>query len=942
MKKEILKLTGLTEAEFYNKFPTPDAFASAYPSYKNKLGGTPEAFPQIATADNFFSYGVPVPPTYYMHGGPTVYPQIQTDAQFFSPVYSNSNNAYANGGAAPTMDKGGPRKKKKQREAEDLAANRVYDKMILGYPTDAYDEFGNIDHTRAKYLAGMYENSGRDDWAKGLGIYDPGTYANWINNQLGRQAIMPLQKSFEGPYDLIGRTPNWQNLPNQINLQDYTTEDANPIIDYRTLTPSSKKDYLSGGPEVMGRGGSYMEAYPQAKKYPQGAVGGSAFYMMQDGGSSMQEPTKDQTFYTQKMNDFFDKLRQTSYKNLMNGIMNSEPDTTSATPELSMGRRGGMLSYQSNTSTGQTTTPAAAAAPATTTTQQPNFQMVTGQDGQSYLVGPNNQLYSPYKGNQSTTTNNQQQERVNYYPYMNNRGVYVGTGLDSVANFLIPNNQRERYRNIREQQGMGIGDLTPEQLEAIRSGSANIADINMEYRKTIVPWRKDNKLKSVNIRFKSPMPGQAQTAASNTTTNPASAATTTSTTDPASTTTTTPSSTTANPAASTASTAATTASTTSTTAPTSSTTSPAVTSSQQDVNAVVAKMQADARAKGMSNASFEGDYSDEDLMPADERAAIKNQQSAIDAEFQNYENYKKFRGIQERAGMTPDEYNYNQVYDYGSKAASPKGTVDYTPSQNSASSKAQTTTATRQLPSNTNSMDAATAQKKASMRNPNVNQAFIDAMTGQAAASGAPYRTPVGPVIEMNEQTGATYRLGGPYVLPMYQGMVGPGQVDEEAFGPYAAGLGEVPQEPMDPSMSPYGPYADGYRFEPEQDEFEIGFNVGRTKKAGVNPYLPAGLRMFADIRNRAIDDKNAKKYMGKMSRADQVFETFDQFRGDYAMNTPAGANFRPDQMVPVGYTGAGYKEAAPMAQQGGPMMFDVADLFFLTPQMLKKTRGRG
>lgn len=809
MKKEILKLTGLTEAEFYKMYPTPDAFASAYPGYKKKLGGLTEAFPQIATADNFFSYGVPVPPTYYMSGGP-VYPQIQTEAQFFSPVYSNSNNAYA-------------------------------------------------------------------------------------------------------------------------------------------------------------VGGSYMEAYPQAKVYPQGPLGGSAFYMMQDGGAPMEEPSKDQTFYTQKMNDFFDKLRQASYKNMMNGIINSEPDTTSAIPELSMGRRGGMLSYQSNTSTGQTTTPAAAAATTTTTTQQPNFQMVTGADGQSYLVGPNNQLYSPYKGNQTTTTNNQQQQRVNYYPYKNSNGVYVGTGLDSVANFLIPNNQRQQYRNIREQQGMGIGDLTPEQLEAIRSGSANIAEINYDTRRALFP---KNRLKSMNIKFRTPMPGQAPTTASNTSTNPASAATTTSTTNPASTTTTSPASTTTttNPSATTTST------TTSQAAPKDvelddgsyvtadeakakgytqnpngswSKASTPATSSQQNVNAVVAQMQADARAKGMANASFEGDYSDEDLLPADERAAIQNQQNAVDAEFQNYENYKKYRAIQERAGMTPDEYNYNQVYDYGTKqAVSPTATTK--PATSSAASTTPATTSVRKAPSNTNSMDPNVAKKKAGMQNPNtyINQDYINSVRNQArGANGLPPVNVTAPADTMDTTTwpgvyaapgtpkydgseNLPYRMGGPYVLPMYQGLVGPSQVDEEAFGPYAAGLGEAPQapqEPMDPSMSPYGPYADGYRFEPEQDEFEVGFDFGRTKKAGVNPYLPAMIRGAADYINNAREGKKANQYMQKMSRADQVFDTFDQDRGDYRINM---GDFRPDQLVPS-------------AQQGGPMMYDVADLFFLTPYMLKNTRGR-
>jgi hypothetical protein len=681
--------------------------------------------------------------------------------------------------------------------------------------------------------------------------------------------------------------------------------------------------------------------------------------MMQDGGQGMPEPQKDQTFYTQKMNSFFDKLRQASYKNLQSGIMNSEPDTTSAMPELSMGRRGGMLSYQGNTSTSQTTTPAAAAAaPAATT---PNFQTVTGADGQSYLVGPNNQLYSPYKGNQTTTTNTQQQV-YNPYPYRNRNGVYVGTGLDNVANFLIPNNQRERYRNITEQQGKGISNLSEDQLKAILSGSANVSEFDLKTRWALLP--KNRTVKSLNVKFRNPVTGQMQTAAvdpaSPAATSPATTTTTPSTTNPAT-------STTTNPAATTTSTTPT---ATTQAAPKdvelddgsyvtadeakakgytqnpngswSKASTAASTTPQQDVNAAVAQMQADARAKGMNILSSGNPESDEDLLPADERMKMQSEKDAIDEQFNNYDNYKKIRDMQIRQGKTPDQFDFNRNYDYGSKAASPKGTVDYTPKQNTAfSNKAQTTTATRQLPSNTNSMDAATAQKKASMRNPNVNQAFIDAMTGQAAASGAPYRTPVGPVIEMNEQTGATYRLGGPYVLPMYQGMVGPSQVDEEAFGPYAAGLGEAPQEPIDPSMSPYGPYADGYRFEPEQDEFEIGLDFGRTKTAGVNPYLPAGLRMLADMRNRAIDDKNAKKYMGKMSRADQVFETFDQFRGDYAMNTPAGANFRPDQMVPVGYTGAGYKEAAPMAQQGGPIMFDVADLFFLTPQMLKKTTSR-
>lgn len=109
MIKDILKQAGVkTMEEFYEKFPTEEAFINTYPDFakKMKMGGTPNAFPQTATMDNFFSYGVPTPPTYHQKGGatglPNMYPQIQSEAQFFSPVYSDSPNPYnkAKGGVS--------------------------------------------------------------------------------------------------------------------------------------------------------------------------------------------------------------------------------------------------------------------------------------------------------------------------------------------------------------------------------------------------------------------------------------------------------------------------------------------------------------------------------------------------------------------------------------------------------------------------------------------------------------------------------------------------------------------------------------------------------------------------------------------------------------------------------------------------------------------------
>lgn len=78
-------------------------YNNAYLSKNMKKKKLTEAFPQIATADNFFQYGVPAPPSYYANGGSLtevpIYPQAQTEAQFFTPTYHNSNNAYRAGGS---------------------------------------------------------------------------------------------------------------------------------------------------------------------------------------------------------------------------------------------------------------------------------------------------------------------------------------------------------------------------------------------------------------------------------------------------------------------------------------------------------------------------------------------------------------------------------------------------------------------------------------------------------------------------------------------------------------------------------------------------------------------------------------------------------------------------------------------------------------------------
>lgn len=93
MKKQFLKIAGVkTEDEFYNKYPSEEDFFKAHPEALKQLARGGEAFPQIATMDNFFTYGSPVPPTYYAHGG--AFPMAQSEEQFFSPYYGNIPNPY--------------------------------------------------------------------------------------------------------------------------------------------------------------------------------------------------------------------------------------------------------------------------------------------------------------------------------------------------------------------------------------------------------------------------------------------------------------------------------------------------------------------------------------------------------------------------------------------------------------------------------------------------------------------------------------------------------------------------------------------------------------------------------------------------------------------------------------------------------------------------------
>lgn len=102
-KREILKLTGLTEKEFYKLYPTKEAyemkFGGIHSNNKMQDGGNPIVYPQQPTEDQFFNYGasynVGIP--YMEYGGP--YPQQGTADEFFNfGKPAPSLNFYQTGG----------------------------------------------------------------------------------------------------------------------------------------------------------------------------------------------------------------------------------------------------------------------------------------------------------------------------------------------------------------------------------------------------------------------------------------------------------------------------------------------------------------------------------------------------------------------------------------------------------------------------------------------------------------------------------------------------------------------------------------------------------------------------------------------------------------------------------------------------------------------------
>jgi hypothetical protein len=204
---------------------------------------------------------------------------------------------------------------------------------------------------------------------------------------------------------------------------------------------------------------------------------------------------------------------------------------------------------------------------------------------------------------------------------------------------------------------------------------------------------------------------------------------------------------------------------------------------------------------------------------------------------------------------------------------------------------------------------------------------------------------------------------GGPYALPKYQSDKAPGQVMTE--DPFDGSLAIVDVPSGTPSiswdtnnfadltyekMAEKGFYEKPIYMDDFKDRFKVGFDVSKVKK--FSPYFAgaiAGAAALAD--SGSVANQN---FIFEQSGADKMFNNPTNKRrqdsGDYLMNEIAGQYFRPNDFVPVQSTGfnvskyGGMPVAQPNYRQayGGsnfPFEYDTANLYFLTPQMLKKTR---
>ncbi|NDD82714.1 hypothetical protein EB118_10955 [bacterium] len=335
------ELEAYGEERFFTDFPEAKKLA---------MGGTPEAFPQIATADKFFSYGVPTPPTYYQEGGTT------------GPTYN----------FGPWYTSGMP-------NAQDSA---VYKGVYTGYVNDPLFAASEYLHSLNTGVAPRTPSGEINE--EGFRLYD--LFNNAAIDALKDNPEAVRDATLKNTVNIVKKQGGATGLPNVFPQIQSDAQFFSPVY------TNSKNAYKSGG--------SYKEAFPQAVSYPQAGWGKTNYFMLQTGGTfppgmpqytgmlpvmqngaglsgidtrieedmnhyysaypmmaggqpSLQEggqgtENSDQSFYVNKMQNFISKLQKNGQKAIMKSIK-----TVDEVPPMSGMRYGGMPKYQSDEYSGE-------------------------------------------------------------------------------------------------------------------------------------------------------------------------------------------------------------------------------------------------------------------------------------------------------------------------------------------------------------------------------------------------------------------------------------------------------------------------------------------------------------------------------------------------------------------------------------------------------------
>ena len=151
-KQEILRMTGLSEAEFYKKYPTQKSWEKAMK--KMQKGGDPEQYPTQPTPEQIFHYGTAhfsgIPMMAY-GGDPTQYPTQPTPEQIFTNPKSAPALSFYKKGGQPCYECGGQMRLRKRQQGGPADQEQLvqiiemYSQMVGQSPEDVISQLQGME-----------------------------------------------------------------------------------------------------------------------------------------------------------------------------------------------------------------------------------------------------------------------------------------------------------------------------------------------------------------------------------------------------------------------------------------------------------------------------------------------------------------------------------------------------------------------------------------------------------------------------------------------------------------------------------------------------------------------------------------------------------------------------------------------------------------------------